>query len=119
MAYYTRKPEFVEAIQWTGDNLQEIVDFVGEKEHIQIAFKNPKLDYRICFIDLEGYTGDETNIVMLYIGPLDICPLRINDYLVLHDYGETDIFAFEAIPDYKFKVLYQSDSCSLDGSGCE
>jgi len=119
MAYYTRKPELVEAIQWTGDNIQEIVDLVAEKEQIQIAFKNPKLNYRISFIDLEGYTGDEANIARLYIGPSDICPLNINDYLVLHDYGEPDIFAFEAIPDYKFKILYQPDSCSLDGSGCE
>lgn len=27
MAYYTRKPELVEAIQWTGDNIQEIFEF--------------------------------------------------------------------------------------------
>lgn len=119
MAYYTRKPELVEAIKCTGDNLQEIVDFVGEKEHIQIAFKNPKIKYRICYMDLEGYTGDEANIVTLYIGPGDMCPLQPSDYLVLHDYGETDMFAFEAIPDYKFKLLYQPDSCDLDGSGCE
>lgn len=119
MAYYTRKPELVEAIQWTGNNLQDIVLFVEEKEHIQIAFKNPKLDYRICFMDLEGYTGDETSIITLYIGPGDICPLQQNDYLVLHDYGDYDIFPFEAIPDYKFKLLYQPDACALDGSVCE
>lgn len=26
MAYYTRKPELVEAIQWTGDNIQDIFE---------------------------------------------------------------------------------------------
>lgn len=26
---------------------------------------------------------------------------------------------FEVIPDYKFKLLYQPDACSLDGSDCE
>lgn len=120
MAYYTRKPELVEAIQWTGSNLQEIKDFVGKMTYIYIAFKNPQLSYQICYMDLANYTGDESNIVTLYIGPGDLCVLRLMDYLILHDYTESpELFPLEAMNEYRFKGLYQPDSCSLDGSGCE
>lgn len=120
MAYYTRKPELVEAIQWTGSNLQEIKDFVGKMTYIYIAFKNPQLSYQICYMDLVNYTGDESNIVTLYIGPGDLCVLRLMDYLILHDCTESpELFPLEAMNEYRFKGLYQPDSCSLDGSGCE
>jgi len=32
MGFYRKKPVVVEAIQWTGDNLKEIVDFIGWHE---------------------------------------------------------------------------------------
>lgn len=29
MAKFRKKPIVIEAIQWTGDNLQEVIDFIG------------------------------------------------------------------------------------------
>lgn len=120
MAYYTRKPELVEAIQWTGSNLQEIKDFVGDEADIRIAFRNPELGYRICYIDLEGYDGLEENIITMEIGFDDNRQLWPAYYLIKHDYSEyPDLSPFESMPEYKFKLLYQPDACSLDGSDCE
>ena len=120
MAYYTRKPELVEAIQWTGNNLQEIVDFVGKDSIIRIAFRNPKANYQICYMDLEGYDGPEENIVTLDIGVSNSRQLWPSDYLIKHDYSEyPNLCPFESMQETKFKFLYQPDSCDLDGSGCE
>lgn len=120
MAYYTRKPELVEAIQWTGDNLQEIIDFVGNKEKISMAFKSSKFfGGRICYATLEEFDEKEQNIVELYIGPGGFCTLSPRvPYLIKHDYSEKpEMFPFESMDVYRFKAYYQPDSCALDGSG--
>lgn len=119
MAYYTRKPELVEAIQWTGSNLQEIKAFVGDETDIRIAFRNPELGYRICYIDLEGYDGLEENIITMEIGFGDNRQTWPTDYIIKHDYEDSELSIFESMPEHKFKLLYQPDVCSLDGSGCE
>lgn len=40
---YRKKPIVIEAIQWTGDNLQEIIDFIG--------LQNFTVDYLLCLKD--------------------------------------------------------------------
>lgn len=49
---YRKRPVIVEAIQWTGDNYAEIVDFLGD-DHFGGAMQGPGFN-EIFVITLEG-----------------------------------------------------------------
>ena len=79
MAYYIRKPELVEAIQWTGSNIQEIKDFVGTEAEV---YQDP---------DFEGST-----ILSVHRWRKGICTLLSGDYLIKHDFSDNpDLFPFQ------------------------
>lgn len=45
MAKYRKKPVVIEAIQWTGENLQEVLAFTGEHDKFNEWFEDLK-DYQ-------------------------------------------------------------------------
>lgn len=57
---YRKKPVEIEAIQWKGDNLEEIVGFVGAKtleitEDVECTFPKPTITNSTLYINtLEG-----------------------------------------------------------------
>ncbi len=51
MAKYRKKPVVVEAIQWTGENFEELADFVGESAR---RAKYDESDISIKIYTLEG-----------------------------------------------------------------
>lgn len=45
MPYFVKKPVMIEAIQWTGENLKEVLDFTGKHDKFNEWFENFK-DYQ-------------------------------------------------------------------------
>ncbi len=86
MAYYTRKPELVEAIQWTGDNIQEVFELCRKDA------------------DLLAEVLQETSI---------------DDYIIISYSEEPGMTEVYSLPSKTFHEKFHSDSCELDGSGCE
>ena len=37
---YKKKPVIIEAIQWTGENLKEVLDFTGKADNFEKYFKS-------------------------------------------------------------------------------
>jgi len=74
--YYRKKPVVIEAIQWTGLNLSEIKDFVGEKLECDI-------------MDAAGECGEGPPTVLMKIDTLEgyhYC--SINDFIIKGVAGE-------------------------------
>ena len=59
---YRKKPVVIEAVQWTGDNGEEINDFCGNNAKFTLLCINTKISYRLGIETLEGFmeasTGD-------------------------------------------------------------
>lgn len=117
MAYYTRKPELVEAIQIKMNNLDELrsfvpIDWVVCGRYINEAYHNKR------------YSLDE---YLENIGVLNLVAFEIGNYyaylgeFVIKEEDE-DIpgkYTYDVVTSDYFYQHYQPDSCDLDGSGCE
>lgn len=99
MAYYVRKPELVEAVQWTGDNLEEI--------------KQLAIPYTIE----EGFIGLHSCLFLLDQNE-HYRWLWSNYYLVKKDTNDSNLYAFEILSPETFLDRYQPDACDLNGAGC-
>lgn len=86
MAKYMRKPQVVEAIQWNGDNIDVIKDFVG-KENVIVYHLIDNYD--------NIYVMDANNIMHVYI----------HDYIVKHKNGVVKVMNH-----FDFEKDYQSDN---------
>jgi len=51
---YRKKPVEIEALQWTGDNLQECIDFLGDSYGGHRADRTPGGKSEITVLTLEG-----------------------------------------------------------------
>ncbi|MDL4860787.1 hypothetical protein NPJ88_000420 [Halomonas elongata] len=55
MAIYRKKPVEVDAIQWTGGNLQDCIDFLGASFGGHSAHRTPNGKSEIKVLTLEGH----------------------------------------------------------------
>lgn len=55
---YIKKPVIIEAVRWTGENLNEVRDFVGE--HLQFKYRSgvPRIYIKTLEGDLHASVGD-------------------------------------------------------------
>ena len=55
---YVKKPVIIEALQWTGENINEVRDFVGE--HLQFKHRSgvPRIYIKTLEGDLHASVGD-------------------------------------------------------------
>lgn len=72
---YSTKPAVIEAVQWTGTNIQEILDFCGKDNAL--------------FIEVETEEPFEYPLFSLYIITLKgMIPAKISDYIIKGVLGE-------------------------------
>lgn len=72
---YSTKPVVIEAVQWTGTNIQEILDFCGKDNAL--------------FIEIETEEPFEYPLFSLYIITLEgIMPAKVSDYIIKGVLGE-------------------------------
>lgn len=117
MAYYTRKPELVEAIQIKMDNIDELRSFVPIDGVVCGRYINgPYLNKR--------YSLDE---YLKNLGTLNLVAFEIGNYYAYlgefvikkEDEEVPGKYSYEVVTSEYFYENYQPDSCDLDGSGCE
>lgn len=65
---YKKKPEVIEAIQYTGDNYKEICDFVGKE------LRRPMIQYEPLEIIIETLEGNRI--------------VKVNDFIIKGEHGE-------------------------------
>ena len=56
---YQRKPELIEALQWTGENVEEMIEFLGGNaaaEGFSAGNDNFQMYNNKLFLIIEGYT---------------------------------------------------------------
>lgn len=75
MAKYRKKPVVIEAVQWTGDNLREIIDFTGLHESAK-KWTWEEYEKVVALQGLKIFTLE---------GPLNASP---NDYIIKGVQGE-------------------------------
>lgn len=76
MKRYTKKPVTIEAVQWTGENLQELKDFVGSR-----------LDYNIQYDAREA--SEEPAVMDVRIKTLEgVHHASVGDYIIKGVRGE-------------------------------
>lgn len=81
---YRRKPEYVEAIKWTGENYSEIKEFAGDSIH----------SYGGClFLHVDGIRGS-----------IDGAVVNQDDYIVKTENGH-----FYSLDDRAFNTLYEPE----------
>lgn len=102
MAYYTRKPELVEAEKFT-----EGVESIDNIRKFVAPFK------------IEEGTIGNIHVLFLFDQDNNYRYIWPNYYIVKRDAPDSNLYTFSIVPDKEFKEKYQPDSCSLDGSGCE
>ena len=85
---YRSKPQEVEAIQWTGDNRQEIHDFLGDK----------------CRFDSDSRYGWDLKILAGKDGAQKWVPVPLNHWTVRPPGDESDVWPID--PDY-FAAKYE------------
>lgn len=51
---YVKKPVVIEAVQWTGDNLQEVINFIDEKNCIRYQYCEGSSSKVLIVKTLEG-----------------------------------------------------------------
>ena len=72
---YKTKPTVVEAIQWTGTNIQEILDFCGKENAL--------------FVEIETEEPFAYPLFSLYIITLEgTMPAKVSDYIIKGVLGE-------------------------------
>lgn len=89
MMKFRKKPVVIDAIQWTGENLQEVIDFTGKHERFSEWFKS--------FADYEAHVKADRNVFKIFTleGVMDATP---GDWIIRGVKGEhypckADIFA--------------------------
>ena len=72
---YSTKPTVIEAVQWTGTNIQEILDFCGKDNAL--------------FVEIETEEPFEYPLFSLYIITLEgMMPAKVSDYIIKGVLGE-------------------------------
>lgn len=72
---YKTKPTVIEAVQWTGANIQEILDFCGKDNAL--------------FVEIETEEPFEYPLFSLYIITLEgTMPAKVSDYIIKGVLGE-------------------------------
>lgn len=62
---YQKRPVTVEAVQWTGDNLEEIVEFTNGQVFWDVDSQNAYLGIGVPFIDGDFVVRDSTGAISL------------------------------------------------------
>lgn len=76
---YRKKPVIIEAIQWTGDNLKEVIEFTGKHPKFSEGFKS--------FEEYEAYVKKGGNIFKIFTleGTMEA---SVGDYIIRGVQGE-------------------------------
>ena len=108
---YTRKPITVEAVQWTGDNIDEVKEFIGEHSAKELTFING--DYWMLYKSSP------------YAGCASKERLDRGEWIIKHSNGgtspcKTDIFAetYDAYDAEKLKYDYHAGFNAGYKKGC-
>lgn len=55
MSLYRKKPVVIEAVQWTGDNLFEVITFTDGKPDLSSAVMADKWDQYVALVQRDGF----------------------------------------------------------------
>ena len=124
MKYYTRKPELVEAVQFNGENLDEVIEFCGVKITLVCILINGVRQYvRSENIGEIDHTLANGFFMSASFAPTGNFLREEQQYVSAGDYIircelTNDRIIYMVMPEAVFDRYYEdTDSCPLDGSG--
>lgn len=92
----TKKPVTIECIEWTGDNLKEVLEFTGKSDRFDEWFKS--------FGDFESHVKSDGNVFKIFTLE-GVMSANVGDYIIREVNGEN----YPCKPDI-FHKTYDIDS---------